>query len=54
MDLDLKNIPDDALITKQDLACLINLVEQKYQEKISYLEERIRLLQIEVFGRKTE
>jgi len=54
MDLDLKNIPDDALITKQDLACLINLVEQKYQEKISYLEERVRLLQNEVFGRKTE
>ncbi len=54
MDLDLKNIPDDALITKQDLACLINLVEQKYQEKISYLEERVRLLQNEIFGRKTE
>jgi hypothetical protein len=33
MDLDLKDIPDDALITKQDLACLINLVEQKISGK---------------------
>jgi transposase len=54
MDLDLTKIPDDARITKQDLACLIDLVEQKYQEKIAYLEERVRLLQNEIFGRRTE
>jgi transposase len=54
MDLDLEKIPDDARITKQDLACLIDLVEQKYQEKIAYLEERVRLLQNEIFGRRTE
>lgn len=54
MDLDLKNIPDDAHISKQDLVRLIKLIEQKYQEKISYLEERVRLLQNEIFGRKTE
>jgi len=54
MDLDLTKIPDDARVTKQDLACLIDLVEQKYQEKIAYLEERVRLLQNEIFGRRTE
>lgn len=54
MDLDLDKIPDDARITKQDLACLVNLIEQKYQEKIAYLEERVRLLQNEIFGRRTE
>lgn len=54
MDFDLKDIPDDASISKQDLARLIGLVEQKYQEKISYLEELVRLLRHEVFGRKTE
>jgi transposase len=54
MDFDLKNIPDDASISKQDLVRLISLVEQKYQEKISHLEEIVRLLRHEIFGRKTE
>jgi len=52
--LDLSKLPDDARLSKQDITTLIDLVEQKYQEKIHYLEERIRLLQNEVFGRKSE
>ena len=44
MDLDLSRLPDDARFSKNDIASLIELVEQKYQEKIHYLEERIRLL----------
>jgi hypothetical protein len=54
MNLDLSNLPDDAHLSKDDIASLINLVEQKYEEKIHYLEERIRLLQNEIFGRKSE
>lgn len=54
MDLDLSKLPDDARFTKNDIASLIALVEQKYQEKIHYLEERVRLLQNEIFGRKSE
>lgn len=51
---DLSKLPDDALVSKQDLTSFINIVEQTYQEKIYYLEERIRLLQNEIFGRKSE
>jgi transposase len=54
MDLDLSKLPDDARFTKNDIASLIELIEQKYQEKIHYLEERIRLLQNEIFGRRSE
>jgi transposase len=54
MNLDLSNLPDDARLSKHDIASLIGLVEQKYQEKIHYLEERIRILQNELFGRKSE
>jgi transposase len=54
MNLDLEKLPDDARLSKQDITSLIDLVEQKYQEKIHYLEERIRLLQNELFGRKSE
>ena len=54
MNLDLSNLPDNAHLSKDDIASLINLVEQKYEEKIHYLEERIRLLQNEIFGRKSE
>lgn len=50
MNADLSSLPDDALISKHDIASL----ELKYQEKIQYLEERIRLLQNELFGRKSE
>jgi transposase len=50
MNAHLSSLPDDALISKKDVAAL----ETKYQEKIHYLEERIRLLQNELFGRKSE
>ena len=54
MKSDLTSLPDDALLSKKDIASLIEIVDQKYQEKIHYLEERIRLLQNELFGRKSE
>jgi transposase len=50
MQPDPKNLPDDA----QELKALIISDHQHYQEKIFYLEERIRLLQNELFGRKSE
>ncbi len=49
MNLDLSNLPDQTF-TKDDIASLLVC----YQEKIHYLEERIRLLQNELFGRKSE
>jgi transposase len=51
---DLSNLPDDVRLTKHDIASLLELVEKKYEEKIHYLEERIRLLQGELYGRKSE
>jgi transposase len=50
MNADLSSLADDAVISKQDVVAL----ETKYQEKIHYLEERIRLLQNELFGQKSE
>jgi transposase len=50
MNADLSSLPDDAVISKQDV---VELATQ-YQEKIHYLEDRIRLLQNELFGRKSE
>jgi transposase len=50
MNADLSNLADDALISKQDVVALAT----QYQEKIHYLEDRIRLLQNELFGRKSE
>ena len=54
MKSDLSNLPDDARLSKHDIASLLELVEKKYEEKIHYLEERIRLLQGELYGRKSE
>jgi transposase len=51
---DLANLPDDARLSKHDIASLLEVVEKKYEEKIHYLEERIRLLQGELYGRKSE
>ena len=50
MQFDPHNLPDDA----QELKALIISDHQQFQEKIFYLEERIRLLQNELFGRKSE
>lgn len=54
MNADLSSLPDDALVSKKDIVKLFDSLEVKYQEKIHHLEERIRLLQNELFGRKSE
>ena len=54
MDLDLKNLPDDASLPKDTVISLIDEIEVKYQEKIHYLEEQLRLFKNELFGRKSE
>jgi len=50
MDVDLKSLPDDASLPKE---VVISLVE-KYEEKIHYLEEKLRVFQQELFGRRSE
>jgi transposase len=53
MNFDPEKLPDDAEQLKKLIASFGRDYE-KSQEKIHYLEERIRLLQNELFGRKTE
>jgi len=50
MDVDLKNLPDDASLPKQ---VVVDLLVQ-YQEKIHYLEEQVRLFKNELFGHTSE
>ena len=50
MNFDPAELPDDSEKLKE----LFVLSCTKYQEQIDYLEERIRLLQNEIFGRRTE
>jgi transposase len=61
MDVDLKSLPDDASLPKDTVLSLVNEievkhneVEVKYQEKIHHLEEQLRLLKNELFGRTSE
>jgi transposase len=54
MDLDLKNLPDDAILPKDIVISLVDELEVKYQEKIHYLEEQLRLFKNELFGRSSE
>jgi transposase len=54
MDLDLKNLPDDASLTKDIVISLVDELEVKYQEKIHYLEEQLRLFKQELFDRSSE
>ena len=54
MDFDLKNLPADASLPKDTVISLIDEIEVKYQEKIHYLEEQLRLFKNELFGRKSE
>jgi transposase len=54
MDLDLKNLPDDASLPKDIVLSLVDELEVKYQEKIHYLEEQLRLFKNELFGRSSE
>ena len=50
MNLDPSKLPDDRTFSKDDVASIVT----GYQEKIHHLEDRIRLLQNELFGRKSE
>jgi transposase len=54
MDVDLKSLPDDASLPKDTVISLVDDLEVKYQEKIHYLEEQLRLLKNELFGRSSE
>ena len=54
MDLDLKKLPDDASLPKDVVISLVDDLEVKYQEKIHYLEEQLRLFKNEIFGRSSE
>jgi len=54
MDLDLKNLPDDASLPKDIVLSLVDEIEVKYQEKIHYLEEQLRLFKNEFFSRSSE
>jgi transposase len=60
MNLDISSLPDSVDELKEVIAYLSKSYseledrEKSYQQKIEYLEERIRLLQNEIFGRKTE
>jgi transposase len=54
---DLKTLPEDISSLKQtivEMAAAQAELEQKYRSQIDYLQERIRLLQKELFGRRTE
>lgn len=57
MNIELSSLPSDVDDLKEVISYLLNSFEDKektYQHRIEYLEERIRLLQNEIFGRKTE
>ena len=54
MDVDLKSLPDDASLPKDIVLSLIDQLEVKYQEKIHYLEEQLRLFKNELFGCSSE
>jgi transposase len=54
MDVDLKNLPDNASLPKDIVISLVEELEVKYQEKIHYLEEQLRLFKNELFGRSSE
>jgi len=50
MELDLKNLPDDASLPKDAVLSLVT----KYEEQIHDLQEQLRLLRNELFGRRSE
>ena len=54
MVVDLKSLPDNASLSKDDVISLVDDLQVKYQEKIHYLEEQLRLLKNELFGRSSE
>ncbi len=54
MNLDLNNLPDDASLPRDIVISLVDDLEVKYQEKIHYLEEQLRLFKNEIFARSSE
>lgn len=54
MVLDIKNLPENEQISKRQAISLLSQQEEKYQSQIDYLEEQLRLLRNELFGRKSE
>jgi len=54
MSLDLQNLPDNESISKQQALLLLHQQGERYQSQIDYLEEQLRLLKNELFGRKSE
>jgi len=54
MDVDLRDLPDSTQLSKDDVISLVENLEVKYQEKINYLEEQLRLMKQELFGRNSE
>jgi len=50
MSLDLSKLPDDAAALKE----IIVFQQEKYEERIDYLEQMVGLLQKQIFGRKSE
>jgi transposase len=57
MKLDISSLPDDVADLKDIVASLVASrqdLEDKYRLQIDYLQEQIRLLKNELFGRKTE
>ena len=48
--MDVQNLPDDPTELKQPIASL----SSRYEDKIHHLEEHLRLLRNEIFGRKSE
>jgi len=50
MDVDLKSLPDDASLPKDAVLSLVT----KYEEQIHHLQEQLRLLRNELFGRRSE
>jgi len=53
MNIEISNLPDDTSSLKEIIA-IQQLEYKKNQEKINYLEEMVRLLKNELFGRKSE
>jgi transposase len=54
MNLDIASLPDNQSISKEQALLLFRQQEEKYQSQIDYLEEQLRLLRNELFGRKSE
>jgi transposase len=54
MDFDVKRLPDDASELKEYFLSYCTKLQQEHQTQIDYLEEQIRLLRNELFGRKSE